>query len=321
MTLLLVAALVAAAIAPHLLPRSSLSPMTGVAVWLSVLALRAMLVFLVAMTIVLYVPATQFFQVVTHWCVHAIVPFFATHLGFSGHRLGDAAALVPGLAIGISVISALFAIWRAGRTVRRWLSRSALGAGPHQSVIIGGPEVVVAAAGIRGASVVVSTGALATLDEDELVAGLEHERGHIVRRHPYLAVTGRVLFAAARVLPGSAEAMAQLHFHLERDADEYAVERTGNPLALASVICKAARDDAQAGPALAGLAGHAVPARLGLLLNRPAARPGLLGEIGGRGLAAVLIALVFALTVAAPSIAEAGIGGMQGPAAAPICHR
>jgi len=173
-TLLLAGLLVAGAALPLLLPRQRLSPMSGAVLWLSVLALRAMLVLLATLVAILYLPATALFSLLTHWCFHAVVPFLATHLGFSGHRLGDAATLLPGLVLGVSLISALFGIWRAGRKMRGLVHRNNLGRGPKESVIIGGREVVVAAAGIRDAQIIVSTGALTQLDEEELSAGLEH---------------------------------------------------------------------------------------------------------------------------------------------------
>lgn len=318
MTALVAGLLVIGTLAPYLLPPAALAPMTGVAVWTSVLALRAMLVALIALTVVLYLPATQLFQLGTHWCIHAVIPFFATHLGFSGHGFGDAAMLLPGFVLGLSVISTLFALWRAARSARRWLRGSSLGSGPRESVIVGGAEVMVAAAGIRDPKIVVSTGALARLDEDELAAGLEHERGHIARRHPYLAVIGNLLFAVARPLPGSADALRRLHFCLERDADEYAVGRTRDPLALASAICKAARGEPVGTPVIAGLAGCGTAARLRFLLDPSTARPNLWAELAGRGLVVFVVALVLAAAASAPSLARAGV--VQRTDAAHLCQ-
>ncbi|HKZ13563.1 MAG TPA: M56 family metallopeptidase [Solirubrobacterales bacterium] len=298
--------LVVATTAPYLLPRDAITPLTGAALWLSVLVLRAMLVVVGALVLVLYLPATGLFQLTTHWCIHAVVPFFATHLGFSGHRLGDAATLLPGLVLGLSLIWAVFAVWRTARAVRRWLRRNCLGEGPRQSLIVGGPDVVVAAAGIRNARVIVSTGALAKLDEQELAAGLEHERGHIARRHPYLALAGSVAFALARVLPGSKDALGRLRFCLERDADEYAVGRVGDPVSLASAICKAAAGQPATSPALAGLAGVGTAARLRFLLDRTAVRPRAWAEASGRALVIAMVTLALVTAAATPALAQAG---------------
>lgn len=305
------ALLIVGTVAPYLLPRGNLAPMTGTALWLSVLTLRASLVVLAALIAVFYLPATELFQMLTHWCFHAAVPFITTHLGFSGHGVGDVAALLPGLVIGISAISAIFAVWRTARAMRCWVKRSTLGPGPGESVIIGGQEVVVAAAGIRGAKIVVSTGALTMLDEEELAASLEHERGHIARRHPYLVVAANIVFAVARPLPGSRDALRRLQFCLERDADEYAVDRTRNPIALASAICKAAADSQVPGPAFATLAGSGAPARLRLLLDRPAAQPSPWAERAARGMIAALVGVVLLVAAITPPLAQAGISAMQ----------
>jgi len=308
--------------APYLLPMDRLKPITGVAVWLMVLLLRAILVLLGVFSAVLYLPSTELFQLATHWCIHAVIPFFATHLGFSGHSVGDAAIVLPALVLALSAISALFAVLRAARVVRRWLHRGTLGRGPGESVIVGGESVVVAAAGVRGARIVVSTGALLALDEDELTASLEHERGHIARRHPYLALGGSLACGLARILPGSADALRQLHFYLERDADEYAVQRTGNPLALASAICKAALDQPglEPAPAIAGLSGPGAPTRLRFLLDRSSASSRGGSDYAARGLVAFLVGLVLLVGAMSPTLARAGIAAAGKPVGQHLCE-
>ena len=311
---LLAAAIVAALLAPHLLPQSRLAPATGVALWLGVLSLRAALALAVAVVAILFLPATQLFQLLTHWCLHTVVPFFATHLGFDGHKLGDAAVLVPALVLSVSVLSASFGVWRGARAVRRWLRRSSLGPGPRESVIVGGPDVVVAAAGLRDPRVVVSAGALLRLDDDELAAGLEHEWGHIARRHRFVSLVGQLLYGVSRLLPASARALALLRFQLERDADEFAVRRTGDPLALASAIAKAALDTGTADtPALANLGGTGVPERLRLLLGDSDAAPTRLTNALARILAVGATALALTLALSAPTLAQAGVGQFVQP--------
>jgi hypothetical protein len=87
---------------------------------------------------------------------------------------------------------------------------------------------------------VVSAGALTSLDDGELYAGLDHERGHIDRRHRWVLVAAAVLRGLARPLPGTRAAAEELAFHLERDADRFALRRDNEPLDLATAICKAA---------------------------------------------------------------------------------
>lgn len=320
MTVALAALLLAGTAVPYLLPRDGLSPLIGASLWLAVLTLRAVLVTLGALAAILYLPATDLFRLMTHWCFHAVIPFLTTHLGFSGHRLGDAAVLLPGFVLGISAISALFAIWRTARGARRWLRRSSLGPGPEESLIVGGEEVVVAAAGIRDPRIVVSAGALTRLDEAELTASLEHERGHIARRHPYLGVAANLAFAISRSLPGSRDALERVRFFLERDADEYAVDRTRDPIGLASAICKAAADAPAPSPALATLAGSGASARLRLLLDRSAARPSAWADRAARGLVAALIVVALFALASTPALAEAGVASLGAGDASHACE-
>jgi len=307
-------------LAPYLLPRTSLSPMTGVLLWLGVLSLRAVLVTFSAFLVVLFLPATEVFEILTHWCFHAVLPFLTTHLGFSGHGVGDAASILPMLLIATSAAWAVFAVIRTAWTMRHWIRRSSLGIGPGKSVIVGGEEVVVAAAGIRSPKVVISTGALAQLDDDELAASLEHERGHIARRHPYLVVAGNLAFAVARLTPGSKAAFKRLRFYLERDADEYAVKRTNDPVALASAICKAAVDSPTPNAALATLSGSGTPTRLKFLLDRSAANPKQWSENVARTLLATMLATVLLSFAAAPAIAKTGVDGLHEAPPAHSCE-
>lgn len=293
----------------ELLPRARLTPLTGVIVWLAVLCVRALTILIFALLLVSYLPATQLFERATGWCLHAVVPFLAAHIDFSGHRLGELAILLPSIALVLSLVAALFGLWRAGRRVRDRLSAATLGNGPRQSIVIGGPEVIVAAAGVRKARIVISTGALTALDDEELAAGLEHEQGHIERRHSYVSLLARLLFCVARPAPGSRHALQELQFHLERDADEYAVARTGNPLALATTIGKAARSPASnASPALATLSGADTPMRMRLLLDRGQAEPSSLLDGFAVLLGATLLLVAVGLAIVVPTIAQAGVG-------------
>jgi Zn-dependent protease with chaperone function len=302
-------------IAPHLVPQSRLTPRNGIALWLSVLGLRAALALSLAMIALLYLPATDLFVLLTHWCVHGVVPFLTTHLGLDGHRFGDAAVLAPALVIAGFLLSATFGVWRATRAARAWLRSNALGDGPRQSVIVGGSDVLVAAAGLRSPRVVVSAGALVSLDDSELAAGLEHEWGHIAHGHRFFALFGHFLCCFSRFLPGGRHALESLHFQLERDADEYAVRRTGDSLALASAISKVATAGRLSGePALASLGGGGVPERLRLLV-RGRDGTGRLAGISARMLGLAAVILTVAILVSLPGVAAAGAGEVRsGPA-------
>ncbi|MBA3747803.1 MAG: M48 family metalloprotease, partial [Solirubrobacterales bacterium] len=139
-----------------------------------------------------------------------------THLGLSGHSIGDVALLAPMLGLAASLMSVSVGLWRATRAIRVWVRSTSIGAGPQRSVIVGEHDVVVAAAGFRRPTVIVSAGALTTFDDEELAASLAHERGHIAHRHRFVLASAEVCRSLARLLPGTRRAVGELAFHLER---------------------------------------------------------------------------------------------------------
>lgn len=296
MTQALAALLILGISAPHLLPLSSASPPVAATIWLSALCLRALTVLFVALYLVLFLPYTKLFSAVTHWCWHAVLPLLATHLGLNGHRVGDAAVIVPAFVLAFSLISVAVGVVRAARSVRALLTRSSLGLGPGDSMIVSGPEVLLAAAGITRPRVFVSAGALTTLDDDELAAGLDHERAHIAHRHRFVLVFAELCRSLARFVPGTCTTMSELHFHLERDADHWALARRHDPYALASGICKAAASRATPTPGLVLLAGRGqATRRVDELIEGPAAAPGRALRRGSRLLAIAMACFVVAL--------------------------
>lgn len=305
----LLAVLVAGGIlAPHGLRLRQAAPAVAATIWLAALALRALSVVYLAMYLVLFVPATEAFVAVTHWCWHTVIPLLTTHLGFDGHRIGDTAVVLPAVVVAASLVSVAFGVVRAARAVRRLLASTSLGPGPSDSVIVGGAEVMVAAAGIARPRIVVSAGALTALDDEELAAGLDHERGHIERHHRFLFVFAELCRGLARFLPGTRQVMSELAFHLERDADRWALERRHDPFALASAICKVATARATSGLALASLAGSAgVAERLDELVDGPSHPSGRLERLVLRGSAYALVAMALALALVLPATAAAGV--------------
>jgi beta-lactamase regulating signal transducer with metallopeptidase domain len=148
------------------------------------------------------------------------------------------------------------------------------------------------------------------MDPEELHASVAHERGHLQRRHRPVLLCASVLSALARTLPGTRTAERELAFHLERDADEFAVRETRDPLALASAICKAAQSRA---PALAGLVGRGrLTTRLEILVDGAPAR----SKVAERT-AAALAALLAAVTLAIATTIPAWIAASPAAAAAP----
>ena len=304
MSLVLAALLVAAIFAPHALRFDRTSPALAALVWLSALVLRALTAVAAAVAIVLVLPRTEVFTLITHWCWHTALPLLATHLGLDGHRLGDAALILPGAVLAVSAISVAFGLWKATRAVASLVQRGSVGTGPQNSVIVGDGDVVVAAAGIRRPLVLVSAGALASLDDEELAASLEHEHGHIQRRHRYVLVAAEFCRALARFLPGTRRAADELRFQLERDADRFALERHHEPVVLASAICKAAQGRSTA--PMTALAGGGVGRRIRALLDGAAAAQPVNG-VAVRAAAVLILSLVVALGAALPAVTAAAV--------------
>ena len=315
MTVLLAGVILAAIALPHALRFDRASPGLAAFVWLSALVLRALTAVLAAIAVVLVLPRTELFSLVTHWCWHTALPLVATHLGLDGHRVGDAALVLPAGVLAVSALSVAVGLWKATRAVTALVQRAAVGAGPQDSVIVGDGDVVVAAAGIRRPRLLVSAGALTSLDDEELAAGLEHEHGHIERRHRYVLLVAELCRSLARFLPGTRRAATELRFHLERDADRFALERHHEPAVLASAICKAAQGT-RSGVPLAALAGGGVSRRVRALFDGAASSQPVNG-IAVRSTAALLLTLIVVLAAALPSVTVAAV---QRPDAPTVRH-
>ena len=293
MTVLLVAAaLVLCAIAlPHALRLDRAPAGFAAAIWLSALLLRALAAIGATVAIEVYLPVAGALEPFGAWCAGAL----------SSHTITDALFAVPALVLAGSLVAGALSLLRAHRRVHTLLREHTVGAGPGGSVVLADGELLVAAAGRR---VVVSAGALMSLDDAELRAGLDHERGHIVLRHRYLLVAGELARAVARWTPGTAAAARELTFALERHADHYALSRRHEPAVLASAICKTARSSLGM-PALS-LGGGVVARRARLLLEAdpdakpPRPHPGLVA------LAPLMVALALAGALILPFAAHAG---------------
>jgi Zn-dependent protease with chaperone function len=319
MTLALAAGVALGIGLPHLLDLTRAAPAAAAVVWLCSLALRALAGLVVVAYLMLYLPSTALFQAIAHWCWHAVLPLVAAHLGLDGHRVADAATAVPVVLLAASLISVGIGVFRAARSVHRLVRRYALRPGPRDSLIVAGEEVVLAAAGLRRPRVLVSAGALISLDDAELAAGLDHERGHIERRHRYVLLVAQMLFAVGRVVPGGRHALGELSFHLERDADRWSLSRRNDRFALARVIEKAAAGRIPAaGAALAPLAGAGVVERIRQILDEGSpllqARRGTAVHVAGVFMVTLTVLMSGVLPVSVAS------GYDQLPAGAAVRH-
>lgn len=294
---------------PHALPLHRVAPLLASVVWALALLLRAVMAAGGALFVFVYLPQTHLFEVIGNWCLHEVLPLLTTHLGLSGHPLAHAAVVLPALTLGASLLWALAGLMRGWLVLRQQL-RGSPGSGPWGSTLVADEHVVVAATSLGRGRVVLSPAALGTMDPEELRAGMAHEIGHLSRRHRPLSLLGSVLSAIARPLPGTRQAERELAFNLERDADEFAVRQTQDPLALASAICKTAQSHLPA--ALHSLGGRGrVERRLDILLD--GASPRSRGAERAAWFATALLAtMVLGLAVSLPSWALTPVAAPTG---------
>lgn len=294
----------AAMLSPLLLGRLGFSPGPAAALWGLTLALRAATVAAGAALVLTWFPSTAAFNALSHWCWHQVLPQTDAHLAVSGHLVGDLATTAPSLAVLGAMLWALASVGRAARRLRAALRHLAIGTGPSGSVVLAGRQVLIAAAGLRRPKLVVSAGALTDLDDEELAAALDHERGHIARGHRYILAVALGLRAIAVLLPGTARCYRELAFHLERDADAYAVRRNHQPAVLASAICKAATAASLPAPAALAVSGNqSTVRRVGELLQGASRyrRPYL--TVGERLAVAAMVAVLGPAFIATPVLA------------------
>lgn len=255
------------------LPLERVAAPTAIVFWLCVLGVGAIATTTAAAAAIVYLPETAIYAVVAEFCVHLTLPVITPHIGLSGHTAIHAAMALPVLAMLVSIV------WLMSRLTNGWWTLRSRLRGSVQTArgltLIEDEQIVIGVSPLGRSRIVVSDAAIRDLDADELKAGLSHEVGHIRRGHRSILLISRVLVAVGFVFPGTGRAQRNLQQALERDADEYAVRRTRDPLALASAICKAA-----VGPSPVnglGLAGGMVGRRLdyldgGLTLAGPSVR-------------------------------------------------
>jgi Zn-dependent protease with chaperone function len=297
---------------PHILPLRLVAPVKASTIWLLALVLRALVAVGAVIFAFMYLPQTALFEALLSLCWHAVTPLVSS-LELSGHPFADAALLLPGLALGASALWVVLGTARGWLALRSYVAERLLGEGPLGSSIVQDDDVMIAIARVGRARVMVSDVALDVMDDEELEAGLTHELGHARRRHRPVLVAASILAALGRLLPGTAAAERALALSLERDADEYAIRQTRNPLALASAICKAAAFS-RSHPAAIALGGRgAVTIRLEPLLHGGVQRGSAALERLAGALALVMSCAVLGISFLLPAWAAAAPGPSDAP--------
>ncbi|MGP3960843.1 M56 family metallopeptidase [Nonomuraea sp. 3N208] len=192
-----------------------------------------------------------------------ITPF---HLLLTTCGIAVAAWLALALARSAASVAAL-----------RRRQRTLLGliAHPHpelaQAMVVEHPAVAAYCLPGRKAAIVISTGSLDLLTDQELQAVLAHERAHVRERHDLVLLPFAALhraFPASRHIKAMLEAVALL---VEMRADDRAA-RDNDHLTLAAALRRfRACDRLATPPGALGGAGHDLDARIGRLATQPRA--------------------------------------------------
>jgi Zn-dependent protease with chaperone function len=302
--LFLASVLVAAIAVPHFLPLQRVTPSSAAAVWFLALCLRAVAAAGAAFYLLFFFPQTDHFVTLTNLCFDKAA-VGNTHVHVSAEPFVYAATGLPAILLSFSVLGTAFVLLRARLYARRLVKRLAIGDGPMGSTVLASDGIMVAVTRSGPARLLVSGAALHELDNEELTAGLQHELGHLRRSHRPVMFAAALLRALARWQPGTGAVYRELCFSLERDADEYALAQTRNPLALASAICKAAVGQGPAAP-LMGLQGRSrVTLRLEYLMAGGPQRASYPVERGARMLALAMLALTLFLAASGSGLAVA----------------
>lgn len=288
-----------ATLAPSVLGRARWayrSPQLGIAAWYAVLAavLSAVFAATAALLVLPYSGTAAVCVVAWRWCVQAARGDYGT----AGQLAAAIMVLVTGALAGRLVVSGVGFVrtQRAHRRRHLQMLRLAGRDAPELGATVvtcAEPAAYMVAGQHR--RVVITTGAVAALRDEELAAVLAHERAHAAGRHDVLLNGVRVLRSAFPWLPLFRLADQQLVRLVEMRADEVAAMHH-RPINLARALVTmagAASPPVPAG-AVAATGGDAV-ARLGRLLDPPDRLTAV--QCGVIGTGAAVMATAPALTV------------------------
>jgi Zn-dependent protease with chaperone function len=217
-------------------------------------------------------------------------------------------------ASALAVLAMMTLTWRYGRSVhgaRRRASEHAQaaritgrrfpGAGiPPLStaVVLETPQPAVYCVPGRPATIVLTTGALAVLDQPQLLAVLAHERAHLAGRHHLLVTLGKAARAGFPGVPLFSRGAGEVARLAEMRADDVAARRSGRDTLLQALVAMGTGSPLAAPSASLAATGGAVTVRVRRLLDPPS---GTSRACHGLALTGALLALA-ALSVLLPVI-------------------
>ncbi len=301
---LLVYALLLAGVAAPLLRGASWvdrAPRLGIAAWQVLTASTLLSVVLAGLApIVSRVEWSGSLASLLRACGLALHARYAVPGGVLMVGLGAALALAVTLRAGWCVLSAFVVAARQRRYQRDMLALGARHDPGRGALVVDNDAVGAYCLPGRGQQVVLTSAAVAALDERELRAVLAHERAHLRERHHLVLAGARALERAFAVAPMFRYAQAEIERLVEMAADDVA-SRGCERRTVATALVALAESSAPA--AALAAAGSAAAARVRRLLTptHPLSAPRRM-----LGFAAVSGLLVVPLVIAAgPAVAVA----------------
>jgi Zn-dependent protease with chaperone function len=206
-------------------------------------------------------------------------------------------------ASALAVLTVIALTWRYGRSVhgdRRRASEHAqaaritgrrfpgTGIPLSTAVVLETPRPAVYCVPGRPATIVLTTGALAVLDQPQLLAVLAHERAHLAGRHHLLVTLGKAAragFPGVPLFTRGADEVARL---AEMRADDVAARRSGRETLLQALVAMGTGRPLAAPSTSLAATGGAVTVRVRRLLDPPS---GTSRACHGVAMAGVLLAL------------------------------
>jgi Zn-dependent protease with chaperone function len=301
---LVVFALLAATLGPRLLDRSrwpDRSPRVGIIAWQ---ALSFSVVAAVALAgAALALPAVPFTADIAELlsaCAMALRAQYATPGGAAVSATGAVLAITVLARTGYCLAAGLAS---ASRERRRQVDALSLIARRHErcdALVVEHSGVAAYCLPGRRQQVVLTTGALAALDDDQLAAVLAHERAHLRGRHHLVVAAAAALQRAFPRVPAFRDAHRELARLVEMLADDVAARRNDR-VTIATALVRLA--EASTPVAALGAGGNTSLARVRRLVA-PAQPLGTARSILAAVAAAALLATPVAV-VAAPAVLAA----------------
>jgi Zn-dependent protease with chaperone function len=273
--------------------RDGHSPRLGVAAWLSAIG-SVLITWLAAAGLLV-------FEVVRHWpagatlcCLARLRSVMAGHAGIAPQTAlfvlaatATAAAVVFGMRLARTVIRLRARAHEHARAVRMVGRYNREG----DVVVVDADKPAAYCVSGRPPAIVVTSSALATLDETELGAVLAHERAHLSGHHTHITAVLRSLAVVFARVPVMTEGAAEVSRLLEMCADDAAARQYGREALLSGLLALAGAAPA---PAL-GAASIAVLTRAERLMQPP----------GGQAQVRFVLSAILAIIAAGPLITVA----------------